>query len=54
MSKYFMIFLRFMLRDETIYPEPDRFSPERFMENVDPEMLSKRDPRNYIFGLGRK
>ncbi|KAK0447316.1 cytochrome P450 [Armillaria borealis] len=40
-----------ILRDEKLYPRPDVFDPERFMnEGQDPV----NDPRNYIFGFGRR
>ena len=44
---------RSMLRDESIYPDASTFKPERFME-ADPEMKKLMDPRNYIFGFGRR
>jgi hypothetical protein len=43
-----------MLRDEQLYPNPSKFDPERFMEEVDDETRRKRDPRSYIFGFGRR
>ncbi|KAI0691505.1 cytochrome P450 [Cytidiella melzeri] len=46
-----------MLRDESLYPDADTFSPERFLkkEEVDgEEKQKKRDPRNYVFGFGRR
>jgi cytochrome P450 len=43
-----------MLRDEKLYPDPDVFNPERFMEKVDEEITKKRDPRNACFGFGRR
>ncbi|KAF8816726.1 cytochrome P450 [Phlegmacium glaucopus] len=42
-----------MLRDESIYPDPLTFKPERFME-ADSEKKKLMDPRNYIFGFGRR
>lgn len=44
---------RSMLRDETLYPDAAKFKPERFMEK-DPEKRRMMDPRNYIFGFGRR
>ncbi|KAF8883527.1 cytochrome P450 [Infundibulicybe gibba] len=45
-----------MLRDESLYPNASEFIPERFM-NLD-QMAEggreKMDPRNYIFGFGRR
>jgi hypothetical protein len=42
------------MRDEKLYSDPYAFKPERFLEKVDPEMERKRDPRNYVFGFGRR
>jgi len=39
-----------MLRNEEIYPQADKFIPERFLENASPEM----NPENYVFGFGRR
>ena len=44
---------RSMLRDESIYFDASTFKPERFME-ADPEKKKLMDPRNYIFGFGRR
>jgi cytochrome P450 len=43
-----------ILRDEKLYPNPYVFNPDRFMEKADPEMERRRDPRNYVFGFGRR
>ncbi|EPT01291.1 hypothetical protein FOMPIDRAFT_1120739 [Fomitopsis schrenkii] len=42
-----------MLRDPEDYPEPDLFIPNRFM-GMSPEDAERTDPRNYIFGHGRR
>jgi cytochrome P450 len=44
---------RSMTRDEEAYPDPESFKPERFIKNG---ALNKdiRDPRNIIFGFGRR
>src|ERR1700733_11056746 len=44
---------RAMLHDETVYPEPFEFKPERFMKDgqLDP---SVRDPDHAVFGFGRR
>jgi hypothetical protein len=43
-----------MLRDEDIYPNADAFLPERFLEPADDALKKRRDPRNYVFGFGRR
>ena len=45
--------LRAMNNDDDIYSTPDTFRPERFME-MDPQTLASRDPRNVVFGFGRR
>jgi hypothetical protein len=51
-ADFFAIF-RSMLRDESLYPEASTFKPERFMA-VDPDKIKLMDPRNYVFGFGRR
>jgi len=36
-----------------MYPEPEDFRPERF-ENMDTETAKLTDPRNFVFGFGRR
>ena len=43
-----------MLRDEELYPNADAFRPERFLAAADPATEKRRDPRNYVFGFGRR
>jgi cytochrome P450 len=43
-----------MLRDPDVYPEPDRFNPDRYLEKVDEETARRRDPRVFVFGFGRR
>jgi len=42
-----------MLHDETFYPEPFNFRPERFMKDgeINPEI---RDPDHACWGFGRR
>ncbi|KAI0366792.1 cytochrome P450 [Pilatotrama ljubarskyi] len=42
-----------MARDEKAYPDPTKFTPERFLKDgaLDP---SARDPQKYVFGFGRR
>ncbi|TFY58455.1 hypothetical protein EVJ58_g6405 [Rhodofomes roseus] len=42
-----------MTNDPSIYSTPDIFRPERFME-MDPQTMESRDPRNVVFGFGRR
>ncbi|KAI0712483.1 cytochrome P450 [Earliella scabrosa] len=41
------------MHDPKVYPEPDRFLPDRFIRDgkLDP---SVRDPRDFVFGFGRR
>ncbi|KAH9853930.1 cytochrome P450 [Lenzites betulinus] len=44
-----------MTRDPALFPDPHTFSPERYMQKgVDAETASRRDPRNFVFGFGRR
>lgn len=43
-----------MLRDQTIYPHPEDFMPERYLVDSDKEIQKLRDPCVYAFGFGRR
>ncbi|KAK7056368.1 hypothetical protein VNI00_002922 [Paramarasmius palmivorus] len=43
-----------ILHDENTFPRPDVFDPERYGSAVSSELKAKRDPRQYIFGFGRR
>ena len=43
-----------MLQDETKYPEPAVFKPERFLDNEGKPDLSIRQPESVAFGFGRR
>lgn len=45
---------RAILRDESIYKNATEFQPHRFVNEKDPEVLSMMEPRNYVFGFGRR
>ncbi|KAJ6496168.1 cytochrome P450 [Mycena sanguinolenta] len=43
-----------ILRDETKFPDAWKFQPERFLNEKNPLVLAKMDPRHYVFGFGRR
>lgn len=42
------------MHDERLYPNADKFQPERFLEPVDEETAKRMDPGRYAFGFGRR
>ncbi|ETW75666.1 cytochrome P450 monooxygenase 45 [Heterobasidion irregulare TC 32-1] len=44
-----------IVRDDNIYPNPETFDPERFVEKGDGSYNTKQaDPRQFVFGFGRR
>ncbi|KAI0772509.1 cytochrome P450 [Trametes elegans] len=43
-----------MSRNQDLFPDPEAFIPERYMESTDPALAAKRDPFNFVFGFGRR
>ncbi|KAF9802749.1 hypothetical protein IEO21_09825 [Rhodonia placenta] len=43
-----------MVRNPTLFPDPDAFVPERYLAPADEAAARRRDPRNYVFGFGRR
>jgi cytochrome P450 len=37
-----------------LFAEAETFNPDRFLESVDKETATRRDPKNYVFGFGRR
>ena len=42
-------FPRAMSRDETLFPDPDTFNPDRYLDSYE-----RQDPRKFVFGFGRR
>lgn len=47
-------YLRAILHDDRMYPEPYKFQPERFISNDGSLRKDIVDPRNFVFGFGRR
>lgn len=43
-----------MCNDERVWEEPASFNPERFLKPECPQLDSDLDPRNIVFGFGRR
>ncbi|KAH8107960.1 cytochrome P450 monooxygenase [Cristinia sonorae] len=44
-----------MSRDESLYPNPEKFDPERYLDpNIPPSKEELMDPKNIVFGFGRR
>ncbi|KZS88716.1 cytochrome P450 [Sistotremastrum niveocremeum HHB9708] len=40
--------------DESVYPDPDTFDPTRYLKSEDEKGHVQPDPRNFVFGFGRR
>ena len=49
-TRFSLSLLRAMSRDPTVYPDPDKFIPERFLDTG----AGVRSPDSYQFGFGRR
>lgn len=43
-----------MFRDADVYPDPEAFIPERFLELNEASDRELRDPKKIVFGFGRR
>ena len=42
------------MRDPELYPKPDEFRPERFLDSAGNLDIRGRDPADVAFGFGRR
>ncbi len=45
---------RAISRDLETYPDPESFTPERFLDGEGKLDVEGKDPANYVFGFGRR
>ncbi|KAL7282024.1 hypothetical protein ACG7TL_003491 [Trametes sanguinea] len=43
-----------MTRNPAVFPDPDAFVPERYFDGTKYATTDKNDPRNFVFGFGRR
>ena len=48
------ILRRAILRDPEVYPQPEEFIPERFLDSTGNLDVRGRDPAHVVFGFGRR
>ena len=50
----YRVFNRDILRDPQVYPQPEDFVPERFLDSAGNLDVRGRDPADVMFGFGRR
>ncbi|EJD05103.1 cytochrome P450 [Fomitiporia mediterranea MF3/22] len=43
-----------MMRNEEVFPEPEKFNPERYLDTEKQALIEENDPSEVIFGFGRR
>ena len=52
--RYLKVVSRAILHDPEVYPQPDDFMPERFLDSEGNLDVQGRDPTHVMFGFGRR